>query len=465
VTTGAPSTNLRAARLGAALTLALAASAGACGDEESPVRPSNVTASVSDAIATVVQVQWTTGADAVGYVEFGPTPALGLRTPMDAAAGVTHAATLLGLTGETVYYYRAVSVDGSATVAGDVRSIRTKTVPLEVPLTTTGEGLGGFIVVPVLGTTVAVVVLNAKGEIVWYHTDDRDLDFYRARLSVDGKSLLYNAAKISGTPSEASALVRVALDGSGSTAIPIPYLAHDFVEHPDGTLAAIAIEYRDFEGKPLAGNRIVEVTPDGGQRTAWTSWDCFDPAVVRGDAITQDWTFANALDYDPVEDVYYLGMRDFSSIARINRKTRACEWVLGLGAATFTFAPGSVRFLHQHQFQVRGNRVVVMDNDGAPGNESRVLEYELDVTNQVARQVWSFTATPSVYSFVFGEPARFDDGRTFINWGAAGQFELLDPGGNSVWKLNSTAGIAFGFHVLAESLYSGSSSEPGASGT
>ncbi len=40
--------------------------------------------------------------------------------------------------------------------------------------------------------------VNSKGQIVWYYTDDRQLDFYRARLSVDGKSLIYNAAKISG---------------------------------------------------------------------------------------------------------------------------------------------------------------------------------------------------------------------------------------------------------------------------
>ena len=38
-------------------------------------RPSNVTAEVSDAIHTVVNVRWTTTVDSVGYVEFGPTPA------------------------------------------------------------------------------------------------------------------------------------------------------------------------------------------------------------------------------------------------------------------------------------------------------------------------------------------------------------------------------------------------------
>jgi Arylsulfotransferase (ASST) len=453
-------------RGGIVLALGLCACLGACGDTANPKRPSHVVAEVSDKIATVVKVRWTTDEAAIGYVEYGPTPKLGLRTPTEVTATVDHAAVLLGLTADTDCYYRAVTSDTASAIPGDIANIRTGVLPVGLPpLTQTGAGQQGFIVVPILGAKTAVSIINPKGEIVWYWTDARQLDFYRARLSVDGKSLLYNAAKISGTPSDASELVRVALDGSSSSSIPIPYLAHDFVEHPDGTLAAIAVEYRDFNGAQLRGNKIVEVAPDGSQRTVWSAWDCFDPAVIKGDDPAQGWTFANALDYDPAADVYYLGMRNFSSIARINRQTRACEWVLGLGASTFTFAPGSARFLHEHQFQLRGNHILVMDNDGPAGNESRVIEYQLDFDQKVATQVWSYSSSPSVYTFVLGEPLRFDDGSTFINWGAAGQMERLDPAGASVWKLNTGAGYVFGFHTLADNLYSGSALPAGLSGT
>jgi hypothetical protein len=438
----------------------------ACGGGSDAKKPSNVTAEVADKVATVVKVGWTTATPSTGYVEYGPTAALGLRTPAETTATTSHAAILLGLTANTVYHYRAVTMDGSAPVAGDAVTIRTGNLPLGLPiLTTTGTGQSGFIVVPVVGMAVAVVILNGNGDIVWYHKDDRKLDFYRARLARDGKSVLYNAAKISGDPSPDSAIVRVALDGTEVSSVPIPFLAHDFVEHPDGTLGALAIEYRDFQGTAIAGNKIVEVAPDGTQRTVWTSWDCFDPAAITGDDLQQGWTFANALDYDAAANVYYVGMRNFSSIARINRQTRACEWVLGLGAPTLTFAPGAPRFLHQHQFQVRGNHVLVMDNDGAPGNASRILEYELDLVARTATSVGSYTSNPSVYTFVFGEPLRFDDGTTFINWGAAGQMERLDPSGMSTWKLNTNVGYAFGFHTLVDSLYTGAALPAGLSGT
>lgn len=446
--------------------LALVVAVVGCGSGSDAKRPSNVAAEIADKVATVVKVHWMTETPSVGYVEYGATAALGLRTPTETTPVTNHSALLLGLTAATSYHYRAVSTDGAASVASGQATIRTGNLPVGLPiLTTTGAGQSGFIVVPVVGAAVAVVVLNGKGEIVWYHSDDRRLDFYRARLAVDGKSLLYNAAKISGEPSPVSEIVRVGLDGTEMASVRIPFLAHDFVEHPDGTLAALAIEYRDFEGAQLAGNKVVEVAPDGTQRTVWTSWDCFDPAVIKGDDIGQGWTFANALDYDAAAGVYYVGLRNFSSIARVNPKTRACEWVLGLGAPTLTFAPGAPRFLHQHQFQVRGNHVLLMDNDGAPGNASRVLEYELDLVAKTASLVGSYTASPSVYTFVFGEPLRFEDGSTFINWGAAGQMERLDSSGVSIWKLNTDAGFAFGFHTLTDSLYAGAALPAGLSGT
>jgi hypothetical protein len=433
---------------------------GACGGSPDPKRPSNVVAVVSPDIATVVEVSWSTGVPTTGYVEFGPTKDdLGTRTPIDAATG-DHAAILLGLTADAPVYFRAVTSEGGAEVASsDVQTIHTGVLPVGLPaLTRTGDGFAGFIVVPVLGATKAVTILNANGDIVWYHTDASGLDSYRARLSLDGKSLLYNAAKISGEPSPDSALVRVSLDGSLATQIPIPLLAHDFVELPDGTLGAIAFEDRtDASGTRVRGNKIVEVAPDGTQRTVWTSWDCFDPTATPGDDPQQGWTFTNALDYDPAADAYYLGMRNFSSIAKIDRATGTCAWVLGTYGATLKFATGSARFLHEHQFEVVGDHILVMDNDGAGGDQSRVLEYQLDLTAMVATQVWSYLANPPVYTFVLGEPIRLTDGGTFVNWSTAGQMERLDATGTSTWKLNSGAGIAFGFQTLATSLYGGGS--------
>ena len=59
-----------------ALSLVAAGAASllaACGDSPDARRPVNVTAALSDQIATVVTVHWTTAVPTTGYVEFGPT--------------------------------------------------------------------------------------------------------------------------------------------------------------------------------------------------------------------------------------------------------------------------------------------------------------------------------------------------------------------------------------------------------
>jgi len=438
----------RVARGALAGTLALLAGCSG-GDAETPT---GVTATVSDDITTVVKVQWTTEDATTGYVEYGLPGQARRQTPLEATAATAHSQALLGLKADEIYEYRVVVGEESSPVA----TVRTGVLPLGMPpLTTTGSDQDEFILTPVLGSSTAVLIVDQDGSIVWYHKDERELDFYRARLSVDGKSLLYNAASVSGTPSDASELVRVALDGSESSSIPVPLLAHDFVEHPDGTIGAMVVEYGEFDGTEIRGDKIVEIDRDGNISTVWTSWDCFDPAETPGDAIDLGWTFANALDYDPEQEAYYLGMRNFSSITKIDRNSGACEWVLGSFGNTFDFAPGSTRFLHQHQFHLQGNRILIFDNDGSPDDDSRVLEYELDFDAGTATEVWRYLSDPTVYSFVLGEPVRLADGDTFITWSAAGQLERVSPEGVSRWKVNSGAGYAFGFATLAGSLYGG----------
>lgn len=432
-----------------------------CGESNEAKRPGNVVAEVSEHVSTVVNVSWTTEEASIGYVQYGLTEEMDRNTPLEAEKTKEHALSLLGLTADTDYFFRVVTYDGDDAAASDVASVHTGNLPAGMPaLSRKGDGHDQFTLTSLLGQRRFVTIINPEGKIVWYHSEDRDLDFYRVRLSVDGKSLLYNAASVSGDPADNSEIVRISLDGSKTSAVKVPLLAHDFVEHPDGTLAAIVVEYRDVDGTEIKGDKIVEVDEDGEETTVWSAWDCFDPVEHPGENMLQGWTFANALDYDPDEEAYYISMRNFSSIAKIDRNSGECEWVLGATASTLEFASGSARFLHEHQFQVLGDHLLVMDNDGSPGTESRVLEYELDFDNNVATEVWSYISDPSVYTFVLGEPVRLANGDTFINWSAAGQMEYVTKDGDSVWKLNTPAGFVFGFHTMEKSLYGANAVQP-----
>jgi len=410
-------------------------------------------AEVSDTIATVVTVAWTTDVPTVGTVEFGPGESYSMATPQEAEYGTDHEAFLVGLPAETTAAYRILveSEDGATGMASDV--VTTGSLSGDLPsLTVSGDGHDGFLAVPLIGAFTGPTVIDAQGNLVWYWPETRELEVYRVRPSVDGRSMLYNAASVSGDPAEESEIMRIALDGSEESSVPISLLAHDFVEHPDGTLAAIVVEYRDVGGETIRGDQLVEVAPDGTQTVVWSAWDCFDPAQTQHAEVDFGWTFANALDYDPDEDAYYLGIRNFSSITRIPRSTFECEWVIGDIGATQGVTSGTP-FMHEHQFQVLDDGLLIFDNDGLPGMESRAVEYEVDLDAGTVEQVWSYSANPVIYSFVLGDVHRFDDGDTLVTWSTGGQIDRVDASGELVWQLNTEMGYAVAFDTVLDSPY------------
>lgn len=445
--------------------LVLGALAWACGPADSGTDPTDVHAEVSERVHTVINVHWKTEMPSIGYVEYGPTRDLGMNTPMSEEATTNHTQTLVGLTEDTTYYYRVVTWDENAGQS-EVKNTRTGYLPPYLPtleLSIAG-GHDQFIVTPVLGAEPAVIIINPDGQIVWYYRDEEtEYDHYRARFARDGKSVLYSATEMTPDPVEDSEIVRVSYDGSERTSLPIPYLAHDFVEHADGTIGALVFEERDG----VRGNKIVEVDADGNQTDIWSSWNCFDPVETPGDepdlSTGLGWTFTNALDYDSSAQVYYVSIRNFSSIARVTR-TGECEWVLGLTGSTIEFDSAAARFQHQHQHHAFGDcdlpqtsskcNLLVMDNEGALApQESRIIEYEIDLETNVATETWVYMSDPVVYTWVLGEPQRLPGNETFINWSTAGQMERINGSGEVTWKLNSRVGAAFGFSELGQDLY------------
>ncbi len=451
--------DIRCDRIMVLLLVVLAGILAQCETDEDThaIEITALSARVSDDISTVVIVEWKTDSPTRGRVEFGEGDSFAYSTQKESTPTSDHRALLLGMPPHTPVQFRVSADDGTTETWSQAQTVITGDLPTYLPdLAAKGEGPPGFTFVPIIAAaadTAAVTVLDSKGRIVWYHRDDRDLDIYRARLSKDKQSILYNAASVSGSPSDASELMRVSLDGSAVKGTKVPLLAHDFVELEDGTIGAIAAEYRTAGDDELMGNQIVEVSQDGTVMPVWSVWDCFDPETDVGDTTDNGWTFANALDYDPKEDVYYVGFMNFSSIAKVDRKSKRCLWVFGSTAETLSFAEDAPRFLHQHQFQILKDGILIFDNDGAPGTESRVTEYAFDFTSNTASSVWSYTADPSIFSFVLGEPIRLENGDTLINWSASGQMNLVTKDGKSLFQLNLPMGNVFGFDTLEPAFY------------
>ncbi len=414
---------------------------------------SGVETNLSEWIPTVITVTWESDIPSTGRVEFGANGSLDHATPLS-SEGTSHEALLLGMTADTEVSYRVVLESDAGEVAGEIQTTTTGPMPLGPPEpSTTGSSAGNYMIIPWLGVSNGIMILDPEGQLVWWWTDERDLQIYRARLSLDGQSILYNAGSISGDPAENSQLVRVSLDGSEETTTDIPLLAHDFVELEDGTIGAIVIEIReDADGEEIRGDSIVEISPDGTQTTIWSAWDSWDPEETSsGDPGDVGWTFANALDYDESDDSWLLSLRNFSSIVKIDRSSGEVVW--GLGGVVNDFDITGTPFLHEHQFDLEGDSLLVFDNDGLAGNQSRVVEYDFDEEGRTAEEIWSYVPDPSIYCFVLGDVERMDGDDRLITWSAAGSIERVTQAGEQVWQLTTPLGYVIGFNSLESSLY------------
>lgn len=420
------------------------------------VAVSGLTATPSTAMSTVFEVSWETDAPALTHLAYGVDGDLSLSTPTEHDPGTTHAATLWGVPFDATVEIQVVSDDPDLELTVDPLSVETGLLPQALAgIESTATGPGTFMALPVIGTATLATVMDPQGRYVWAHAEESGLDTYRVRLSRDGRHILYNAASVSGDPADDSSIVRVSLDGGTVEQLPVPLLAHDFVELPDGTIGSIAVEFREVDGEQIRGDKLVEIDPvSGDSEVVWSAWDCFDPAVDVGTDSEAGWTFANALDYDEEEDAWLLGIRNFSSIVQIDRASGACDWVFGDVAATFSPATGSASFLHQHQFErTPTGSLLVFDNDGAAGTVSRILEYDFDPTAGTATEIWSHTASPTIYGFVLGDVHRFDDGDTLVTWSVAGQVDRVSPDGTVTGSTSTGIGDAFGFNSILDSLY------------
>ncbi len=421
-------------------------------DDSGITVPASVTALSaipSESMGSVLIATWTTDEPTISHVAFGEGSAFDLASPVETAASTTHQALLLGAPPDTDITLKVVLADGSESAP---ITVPTDPLPLETPSldVTSPEGNDLWTVMTILGGTNGPAIVSPSGRIVWFYPDSRGLDVYRARLSIDGASVLYNAASVSGDPADNSEIVRVSLDGNTETSTLVPLLAHDFVELPDGTITAMVTEYRDgTDGEPIRGDSLVEIAPDGTQTVVWDSWMCFDPEVDVVSASETGWTFANALDYLPDEDMYAMSLRNFSTIIKIDRVTGDCPWSMGdIGA---DIQPTGEVFLHEHQFEfVDADTLVIFDNSGGR-NGSRALEYA--ITEDSATAVWSYSADPEIDTFVLGDVDRLDNGDTLVDFAVGGQVDRVDPDGNLLWRINSPLGYAFGFMTAEEGLY------------
>lgn len=423
----------------------------------------NLEVDVSEVIGTVVALRWSTATETEGRVEFGPTADHGRRVQDPAGASLTHEVTLLGLVADTEYHFRVVATEGGGEIGGSEGTFLTGPLPaelvgveLQIDAPDPEEAHNGFLAVPLISQVSIPTIIDGAGNPVWWHIDESPHEtITTVHLTADRSAVIYNSFHMAGDGDDdgenPEKILKVSLDGRTVERIEAARHTHDFAELPDGTLAYIAEDRRDFDGELVRGDKIVELSPDGSEVDAWSVWDHFEYDPDQEPQAGTGYTHANALDYLPDENAYYVSLRSQGCIVKIDRASGQVVWTLGSYLSDFEFV-GSHPISDQHQFHVLDDNVLIFDNGYVEDLASRAVEWSLDLGGGTADLAWSYYTDPVLYIISGGDVTRLPSGNTLITWSSAGQIDEVDPNGDLVWQLATFVGYGVGFSEWIEDI-------------
>ena len=179
----------------------------------------------------------------------------------------------------------------------------------------------------------------------------------------------------------------------------------------------------------MAGDQVVEVSPDGTEVSVWRSVDHLDPEtdmicpLERRDA----WGGANDLTASPNGSTFLISFRVLDTVALVDRSTGEITWKWGQGIIS-----------HQHHptYLENGN-VLLLDN----GSHRRGLSYSrvVEVDPSASEIVWQYQGSPMVSFFTHftGGAQRLPNGNTLITEGQTGRLFEVTLGGEIVWEFVS----------------------------
>jgi Arylsulfotransferase (ASST) len=203
--------------------------------------------------------------------------------------------------------------------------------------------------------------------------------------------------------------------------IGLPSLHHDAVELDNGNILTMSLAFQEVDYGPdgvlnVAGDLLVELTPDGEIVWSWNSFDHLDPQRRRADFDAlyhdpinnedgQDWTHGNGIIYDPDADTVLLSMRHQDWIILIDRASGDVLWTLG-DEGDFDLPDDDRWFFHQHspQWQPDGSLLLYDNGVGNPYIEAEAVEshatrLEIDFDAMTADVVWRDDEAPFVSVF------------------------------------------------------------------
>ena len=444
----------------------------------------------SEVVPSVFTVSWS-GVEGESHVEYGVDGAFDRMTPSQSGTDHTHA--VLGLKAGAAVQLRGVIETASGRQECDTVEVTIPYPPaalknFDVTVPATGESelaaVGGFVMTTLIQEETAwTVLMDADGDYVWWYPMPEDAIVVTSLPSLDGRSVMwgeYDRLK----ERDIGVVRRISMDGTEEEVTRTFLGHHGFIEHADGTMGWLALDFRDVDVDPgpeenllrLASDRIMEA-PIGSSydndTEPKTLFNMFDDSGMfplvncghqssdfdrYGEFDIREWTHTNSFTYEPEDDAYYIYSKYTDTLVKVSRNGAdygIFEWQMSGQDGDFTLPDGSPvwssveessLWSHGHMSQIWKGGFTLFDNgDHDEPKISAVAEYAFDEAARTVEKVWEFEHPTGKHTPSMGDIRKMPGGNYLIGWSSLGTLNEVDPETNSiVWELQGDLGVITG---------------------
>ena len=370
------------------------------------------------------------------------------------------AITILGLRSLTKYQARVQGFAGGAYITSEPVSFTTTDLPSSLKgakIEGMGQGSGGYTLLSPLGfqgdSVAYALIFDNRGELRWYRSFHEGVPAADAQQVANGDYLVFVGATHGGEPTYGR-YIQVRPSGEVvrdyTATAPLYTDGHEILISFQGdSVQAVYLFGYDFRpgdisfwGGPTDGNiaahYLLKQDAVGHVQFLWSARDHFSitdwiEPYVNVPPVDFDHPNALALDRD---GNYIVSFRNLAEVTKINAHTGAIMWRLGGKHNQFTFINDpSHGFSAQHFVRVLENGNLLLFDNGTSNTpqESRAVEYRLDLASMTATMVWEYRHSPPLYNPYVGSVQRLRNGNTAIGYGFQSRVVEVNTSNQPVW--------------------------------
>jgi outer membrane protein assembly factor BamB len=326
-------------------------------------------------------------------------------------------------------------------------AIQEMVMPAEMQETLPNKFSKGFSLVAQRDLPGRMYFVDAKGNIVWYHTIN-NAGFKVAHFT-KASTVLSIVAPPSYPTSYGDEILEISL--AGDTLFHLKkgekgfdkIIHHEIFYNASHQLVTLTQEKKIIDLQKLGGAKADTIRGDGilvlddkGNKVwSWSVFDVIDPLSDKNILKDKsDWLHANGLSMD-TDGNYLLSFYLSGQIWKIDAKNGKLMWKLGRGG-DFSFPKGDEFYESHAAYRTAKNQLMLFEN-GTNKKRSRVLSYTLDESNRSANVNLSIELPLNLYSERMGSAYCVDDANILVCSSQSHAVSLLDSTGKILWRVQT----------------------------